>query len=52
MLAFLLVSTAIGVVALAPDSPVVLSVTATHGIHAADLPVLALLLAATWLVLR
>jgi hypothetical protein len=53
ILAFLLVVLAIGLVAAnaIPNGAVLLSLTATHGIHAGDLPVLALLLAAGWLAI-
>ena len=51
ILAFVLVVLAIGLVVLQaiPNGVVLLTVTATHGVHAGDLPVLALLLAASWL---
>ena len=51
ILAFVLVVLAIGQVVLQaiPNGVVLLTVTATHGVHAGYLPVLALLLAASWL---
>jgi hypothetical protein len=51
ILAFVLVVLAIGQVVLQaiPNGVMLLTVTATHGVHAGDLPVLALLLAASWL---
>jgi hypothetical protein len=53
ILAFALVVLAIGLVVLQaiPNGVVLVTVTATHGVHAGDLPVLALLLAAGWLAL-
>ena len=51
ILAFLLVVLAIGLVVgeAIPNGVVLVNITETHGVHAGDLPVLALLLAAGWL---
>jgi hypothetical protein len=53
ILAFLLVVLAIGLVVVEaiPNGVVLVTLTATHGVHAGDLPVLALLLAAGWLAI-
>jgi hypothetical protein len=53
ILAFLLVLLAIGLVVVEaiPNGAVLLSLTATHGVHVGDLPVLGLLLAAGWLAI-
>jgi hypothetical protein len=53
ILAFALVVLAIGLVVPADLSErvVLVTVTATHGVHTGDLPVLALLLAAGWLAI-
>jgi uncharacterized membrane protein len=53
ILAFLLVVLAIGLVVgeAIPNGVVLVTLTATHGVHAGDLPVLALLLAAGWLAI-
>lgn len=49
LLALLLVAAAIAVVAIAvPEGPTLVSLTRSHGIHAGDLPVIALLLLAAW----
>jgi hypothetical protein len=49
LLAMLLVAAAIAVVAVAvPEGPTLVSLTRTHGVHAGDLPVIALLLLAAW----
>ena len=53
ILAFLLVVLAIGLVVVEaiPNGVVLVTLTATHGVHAGDLPVLVLLLAAGWLAI-
>jgi hypothetical protein len=53
ILAFLLVLLAIGLVVVEaiPNGVVLATLTATHGVHVGDLPVLALLLAAAWLAI-
>jgi hypothetical protein len=53
ILAFLLVVAAIGLVVVEaiPNGVVLVTLTATHGVHAGDLPVLALLLVAGWLAI-
>ena len=53
LLAFLLVVLAIGLVVVGaiPNGVVLVTLTATHGVHAGDLPVLALLLGAGWLAI-
>jgi hypothetical protein len=53
ILAFLLVVLAIGLVVVGaiPNGVVLVTLTASHGVHAGDLPVLALLLAAGWLAI-
>jgi hypothetical protein len=53
ILAFLLVVLAIGLVVVEaiPNGVVLVTLTATHGVHAGDLPVLALLLVAGWLAI-
>jgi hypothetical protein len=53
ILAFVLVVLAIGLVVVEaiPNGAVLVTLTATHGVHAGDLPVLVLLLAAGWLTI-
>ena len=53
ILAFVLVVLAIGLVVVEaiPNGVVLVTLTATHGVHAGDLPVLALLLAACLLAI-
>jgi hypothetical protein len=53
ILAFVLVVLAIGLVVVdaIPSGVVLLSLTATHGIHAGDLPLLALLVVASYLAI-
>jgi hypothetical protein len=53
ILAFVLVVLAIGLVVVEaiPNGVVLVTLTATHGVHAGDLPVLALLLVAGWLAI-
>ena len=53
ILAFLLVVLAIGLVVVEaiPNGVVLVTLAATHGVHAGDLPVLALLLVAGWLAI-
>jgi hypothetical protein len=53
VLAFVLVVLAIGLVVVdaIPSGVVLLSLTATHGVHAGDLALLVLLVAASWLAI-
>jgi hypothetical protein len=53
ILAFLLVVLAIGLVVVEaiPNGVVLITLTATHGVHAGDLPVLVLLVVAGWLAI-
>jgi hypothetical protein len=53
IVAVALVVVAIGLVVVnaIPNGVVLVSLTATHGVHAGDLPVLALLVAAGWLTI-
>jgi hypothetical protein len=51
ILAFVLVVVAMVVAKSIPDGVVLVTITATHGLHVGDLPVLALLLAVGWLAI-